>query len=49
MCQWPLCCQTLKRLVVDPAAQHCCAGWICGPEKDGFSSNRNANADIQGN
>lgn len=41
MFQWPLCCQTFKRLVVDPAASTIVL--------DGFSSEKNANADVQGN
>lgn len=31
------------------SCQHCCAGWICVPELDGFSSEKNANADVRGN
>lgn len=31
------------------SCQRCCAGWICVPELDGFSSEKNANADVRGN
>lgn len=31
------------------SCKHCCAGWLCVPEQDGFSSEKNANADVQGN
>lgn len=31
------------------SCQHCSAGWICVPEQNGFSSEKNVNADVQGN
>lgn len=29
------------------SCQHRCAGWICVPGQDGFSSEKNGNADVQ--
>lgn len=36
MCQWPLCCQTFKRLVVDPAASIVVLGGFVFLDRMGF-------------
>lgn len=46
--QWPL-CSDVEKAGSGSSCQHCCAGWICVPEQDGFSSEQNANAHVQGN